>query len=218
MISLTMLSRYTTNAESGKLSTTHSRMSEAVAIETLVAAGLLRKAATTPKKDKYAEAARLEAIERARAQYERNKATNQEAARYVRKLPEARAWLAVLDEYGERVDGMADWLMRVQLAIERLKFAALFKDQLCEQLRTAKSAGERRAARMMLATPEWADFDKIQAIYEERDRLTQATGIPHHVDHIEPLAGRLVCGLHVHWNLRAIPATDNIKKGNKVLH
>lgn len=47
-------------------------------------------------------------------------------------------------------------------------------------------------------------------------RLSRETGIPHHVDHIVPLQGDHVSGLHVESNLQVIPATDNIRKRNKV--
>jgi len=48
-----------------------------------------------------------------------------------------------------------------------------------------------------------------------RDSLT---GFKWHVDHVVPLNGKLVSGLHVWNNLEVIPATINLSKGNKCLH
>jgi 5-methylcytosine-specific restriction endonuclease McrA len=64
-------------------------------------------------------------------------------------------------------------------------------------------------------TPKWAMSLDFDAVYEEARRLAQETGIPHDVDHIVPLRGETVSGLHVPWNLRAIPASANRSKSNK---
>ena len=66
-----------------------------------------------------------------------------------------------------------------------------------------------------LRLARWADRSKVQAFYAEAKRLTDETGIPHHVDHIIPLLGEFVCGLHVHTNLQVLPGSDNIRKGNR---
>lgn len=74
---------------------------------------------------------------------------------------------------------------------------------------------KRRAAQLM-ATPAWADHAKIRDVYAEAARKTRETGIKHEVDHVFPLKGRMVSGLHVHFNLRVIPMLDNRRKFNSV--
>lgn len=80
----------------------------------------------------------------------------------------------------------------------------------------AKAAKYRCA--LLKAIPKWLtpqDFIAIDEFYSEAQRLTRETGIIHHVDHIIPLQGTNVCGLHVPSNLQVISATENLKKNNK---
>lgn len=67
------------------------------------------------------------------------------------------------------------------------------------------------------ATPAWANQEKIKAFYTVAKFFTDLSGgyVQHHVDHIVPLRGKNVCGLHVENNLQVLMAQDNLKKGNK---
>lgn len=66
------------------------------------------------------------------------------------------------------------------------------------------------------AMPKWDSKEKIKEIYKEAKRLTEETGIIHHVDHIIPVKHPLVCGLHTVKNLRVISWHENLKKSNKL--
>jgi hypothetical protein len=78
----------------------------------------------------------------------------------------------------------------------------------------AMKSAARRAAKL-LATPSWADQEKIATFYIEAQRLTFETGIQHDVDHIVPLKSKLVCGLHVETNLQILIGAENKSKGNR---
>lgn len=75
----------------------------------------------------------------------------------------------------------------------------------------------RRQKNTKIATPSWANHKAIEAIYIESELISTTTGILHHVDHIVPLQGKNVCGLHVENNLQIIPATENLSKSNKFI-
>lgn len=74
----------------------------------------------------------------------------------------------------------------------------------------AKCAAARAARRD--SVPPWLTVEQktqIALTYES------AALAGNHVDHIVPIRGELVCGLHVPWNLQILPPLDNLKKGNR---
>jgi hypothetical protein len=75
-----------------------------------------------------------------------------------------------------------------------------------------------RRARKLDATPAWLtalDLHNIEIEYKLAAWCSEVMGEEYHVDHIVPLQGKKVSGLHVPWNLRVIPASKNISKSNK---
>ena len=83
--------------------------------------------------------------------------------------------------------------------------------QRCYEVSRHLYIARARARRTQLAkaTPKWADQAAIAAIYREAARLGM------HVDHVIPLQGKRVSGLHVHTNLQLLTPAENMKKGNR---
>lgn len=80
--------------------------------------------------------------------------------------------------------------------------------------RTLAKAARYRAAQYR-ATPKWADRLEIQKVYDLASRF-RSLGCDFHVDHVIPLQGKQVCGLHVHNNLEIIEARANRSKSNQI--
>jgi hypothetical protein len=77
----------------------------------------------------------------------------------------------------------------------------------------------KRQAAKLQATPKWLTADQLKLIemqYQLAAYLTQETGIRWEVDHIIPLRGKTVRGLHVPWNLRVITKSENCSKNCRV--
>lgn len=81
------------------------------------------------------------------------------------------------------------------------------------------SYSRRRQALKLKAIPKWLtenDHKKIMSFYVLASDLSIKTGIPHEVDHIIPIQGKKVVGLHVPWNLQVITRKLNRLKGNSL--
>jgi hypothetical protein len=75
---------------------------------------------------------------------------------------------------------------------------------------------KRRVSKIQ-RTPPWLDIvqnAEIEFTYKYCAAL-RSIGLNYHVDHIVPLQGKTVSGLHVPWNLQVIPANENIRKANR---
>jgi hypothetical protein len=68
----------------------------------------------------------------------------------------------------------------------------------------------KRRALQLKATPKFANLNKIKEIYKNCPK-------GYHVDHIVPLNSKLVCGLHVEWNLQYLTPSANLSKSNKLI-
>lgn len=77
-------------------------------------------------------------------------------------------------------------------------------------------------AKKIGSMPPWLTKDQkyvIDTVYLMAHALNHAAGKNQfHVDHIMPLQGSLVSGLHVPWNLRIITRKENLVKKNKLLN
>ncbi len=92
------------------------------------------------------------------------------------------------------------------------KYESTLAGYIVKRATTAK----RRAARIQ-RTPKWlTEFDllKIKCMYSISAMLTRENKEPWHVDHIIPLQGELVSGLHVLSNLQVMRGIENSSKRN----
>lgn len=87
-----------------------------------------------------------------------------------------------------------------------------FKVERTKNPFTNRAAVAKYKANKLRATPKWLTKKQLNDITE----IYQKCPIGYHVDHIVPLQGTNICGLHVPWNLQYLPAKENMSKGNKL--
>lgn len=100
---------------------------------------------------------------------------------------------------------------------EKRRLQAEYKGRNVDVVRADTSVRKRRHRE---ATPTWLTKEErlqMRELYVQARKLTSVTGERYVVDHIVPLRGESVCGLHVPWNLRVITQEENLQKSNKLV-
>ena len=124
-----------------------------------------------------------------------------------------RNQLAYLSRYPERREAyIQQYLMRNR---EKRREDTKRWRLLNSDIHAAKQ--RRREAAKLKRAPKWLTSEhraEINNMYWLAADLQKVSGEKYHVDHIVPLQGKNVSGLHVPWNLQILPADMNCKKSN----
>lgn len=100
---------------------------------------------------------------------------------------------------------------KAKIAAKAIEFDRAFPGQ-------ARARSVLRRLRQKQAAPAWMTDEHRRAIndvYDAAQILERLCGGEYHVDHIVPIRGRTVCGLHVPWNLQILSAKENVSKSNR---
>ena len=104
-------------------------------------------------------------------------------------------------------------LNKEKIAVSKKKYAQANKGKI-------NALVAKREAAKLLRTPKWLSEDDlwmIEQAYELAALRTKMFGFSWHVDHVLPLQGKTVSGLHVPINLQVIIGIENVRKGNRVM-
>ena len=110
-------------------------------------------------------------------------------------------------------------LNKEEISLRQAEYYLVNKEKIFQNVKVWKQNNKdknrlykaQQRAKRLSATPTWADKDAIKIFY-----LACPEG--YHVDHIIPLQGKHVCGLHTIENLQYLTAKENLNKGNKFLN
>lgn len=99
-----------------------------------------------------------------------------------------------------------------QIAAQRKRYRAEKATEIAAYNRARQLSKTQRTPKWLTADDRWL----MAQAYELAALRTKLFGFPWHVDHILPLQGKTISGLHVPTNLQVIPGADNCRKSNKV--
>lgn len=132
-------------------------------------------------------------------------------------MPSSQAWLSKPENQQKLRDSRKKWnkankeKIKAWKALNKDKVNAYYRDFYSKNKeRLIPYINAHRKGRIKDATPIWANKRDIRYFY-----LNCPEG--YHVDHIIPLHGKFVSGLHVLENLQYLPATENLQKSNMFL-
>lgn len=181
------------------------------------------KASYDSRKEKVTARAReLYNPETKRQYYLRNKVKKNEQSRKYRvanlqKLKDYQKEYNIAHRDHIRTRGR-DYYIKNKSKIDSRNKEYLKKYCIENKAKMAAKAAKRRADKLQ-RTPKWLtpfDLHYISHLYIQARQLTLITGIVHEVDHIYPILGDTVSGLHCPLNLQIITRTENRSKINKI--
>jgi len=142
---------------------------------------------------------------------------NTTRAEYFRQYNKSNAGEEAKQRYYEKNRVHVIARAQARPAAEKQAYKSKYKQSNPDLYKTLTSFRRRR---FRDATPPWITRKQkleIRQLYQIAITMTQTTGERYVVDHIIPLQGETVCGLHVPWNLRVTTQEENLKKSNKIL-
>jgi len=142
---------------------------------------------------------------------------NQTRAEYFRQYNQSEAGQKAKREYYERNKETVVARAQARTDEDKRRYKKAHKIANPDMYREMVSLRRRRFRQ---ATPKWLTAEQrmeIRLKYRLAIEMSRATGTRYAVDHIVPLQGETVCGLHVPWNLQVILQEENLKKFNKLV-
>lgn len=139
-----------------------------------------------------------------------------------RRTPEFKEWRKQNREQPEQRAKDANYrksLARKETLRRHAQSESFKRTQKKYRIRNPQEARLRvniRRRKLRQRTPEWANQKYIKVFYRIAQLETERTGRQVDVDHIYPLNGVDVCGLHCEHNLQLMFKSDNARKGNRV--